>query len=1132
MSPHRVSEIEKTIRKKIHALRKKDEHVRIASGILLVCAAFIASFGFISMLEGLFYFSSAIRTGLVIVSGLVITAVSVVFLLIPLFSALGFLKRKPDLELAGTIGKHFPNIKDRLYNLLQIGEERKKGTLQYSADLIDASYSDLAEEIEKNDFTQSVRFEKPVHIGRSVLYGLAFFGLLYLISPQNFGEAMHRIVHFDQEFETPRAFTLSIRPGDIEVVRGDDVTIYIDVTGDRQPDVSLYTRQEGQIDFEKFVIDEKSDVTFIHRLEGIRRSTEYYAVRNDQKTTQHTITVLDRPSVQSLQVTLDYPTYTGLTTRLLDENAGNITAIRGTRAVIDLTSNKGLADAKMVFRDRDDIKMEIDGNHARTRFTVDGNDRYHIMLEDTDGIKNIDPIEYTVRMIEDQHPVVTIVEPGRDVYITEDLRLPMLIRIQDDFGFSGLQLAYRLKQSRYEQPNEDYTFLDIPVPRDAGNDEIIEYLWSVREHMILAPEDVVAYYAVVYDNDRVSGPKSGESDVYIFRLPSLDEVFAEMDRKQSKSLDDLEYSVEEAEKLRQDLEEIQRELQLAQHEMNWEREQRMKDMLERYDELQQNLDELSQDLEEMVDEMQRHNVLSPETLEKYLELQELYDQLSDPEFKEAMERLREAMNRMDPNELREAMRNFSFNEEQFRQTIERTLNLLKRVQIEQKVDELLKRSEQMVQDQQAIEEEMAAMDSDGSDISEQLENQLEDLKQQLDRMMEELAELQRRMEEFPAEMPLDDLQKTMDDMTSAEMQQQIEQMQQQMQQGDMQQARQQQQQLRQDVSQMQQNLSQMQQSLLEDQMRRIVNEMRRALRNINELSKRQEELRDDTRSLEPNSQLFRDNARRQNEVMSDLNNVVNDLVELSQKTFAITPDMGRALGRSFQQMQEALERLDSRSGSQASQQQGGAMSSLNEASLMLQESLQAMMQGDGQGGMAGFLQQLQMMAGQQQQINLSTRELGEGQMTMEQQAQMARLAAEQDAVRRSMEELQRDMESSRTRDRVLGDLERIEQEMREVVKGLSADDLQPETLQRQERILSRLLDAQRSIRERDFEERREGRVADQVLRDSPPEIDLSTKEGRDRLREDMLRAVREGYSRDYEQLIRRYFELLQELERE
>ena len=1132
MSPHRVSEIEKTISNKLHALRKKDERVSVLSGALLVAGAFIASFGLIGILEGLFYFSSALRTGMVIGAGMLVAVIAVIFLVRPLLSTAGILRRKSDLELAQIAGKHFPGIKDRLYNLLQIAEERKSGTVRYSAELIDASYSDLTDAVEKTDLSKSVNFQKPLHIGRSVVYGCVFLGLLLLVSPQYFGDAIYRVAHFGEEFERPQAFTLSIEPGDVEAVRGDSVTIRVYVEGDSQPELMLYTRQEGQVDFEKFVMDEPSGAAFTYSLNQLRRTIEYYAARKDQKTPQHKITVHDRPSVRNLNVTLNYPAYTALPARTLDDNTGNITAIRGTRATVEISSNKELDEAAMIFRERDPVEMEIDGNDARAQFTVNNDDRYHIELKDTGGIPGADPIEYRVRMVEDEHPVVTIVEPGRDKNIDENLRLPMMFRIQDDYGFTKLQLGYKLDASRYEPAHEEYSYIDIPIPSGASNDEIVEFLWNVRDQMSLAPEDVVSYYAVVYDNDTVSGPKRGESETYTFRLPSLDEVFAEMDRQHSESREDLEYSVEEAEQLKRELDNIRQELQLSQHEMNWEREQRMKDMLDRYEDLQENLEQMGQDLDEMVDEMQRHDVLSQETLEKYLELQDLYQQLSDPEFKKAMEKLREAMDQMDPDQLRDAMQDMSFNEEQFRQSLERTLNLLKRVQIEQKVDELLKRSEQMVDEQQAVEEELDAMAEPDAEQTQQLEHQLEDLKQQLERMKEELADLQNRMEEFPTEMPLDDLQKTMDDMDAAGMEEMIDQMMEQMQQGEMQDAKQQHGQIQQDLNQMQDNLAQMQQSLLEDQMRQIVNEMRRALRNINELSKRQEQLRDETRSLEPNSQLFRENARKQSEVRSDLSSVVDDLVALSQKTFAITPEMGRAIGRSFQQMEESLDRLNARSGNQAARQQEGSMASLNDASLLLQQSLQAMMEGGGQGGMQGFMQQLQNMAGQQQQINIETGELGEGQMSMEQQAQMARLAQEQEAVRRSLEELQREMQGTGARERILGDLERIEQEMREVVSGLSADELQPETIQRQERILSRLLDAQRSIRERDYEERREGEVADQIFRDSPPEIDLTTQEGRDRLREDMLRAVREGYSRDYEQLIRRYFELLQDIEQE
>jgi hypothetical protein len=73
-----------------------------------------------------------------------------------------------------------------------------------------------------------------------------------------------------------------------------------------------------------------------------------------------------------------------------------------------------------------------------------------------------------------------------------------------------------------------------------------------------------------------------------------------------------------------------------------------------------------------------------------------------------------------------------------------------------------------------------------------------------------------------------------------------------------------------------------------------------------------------------------------------------------------------------------------------------------------------------------------------------------------------------------------------------------------------------------------LLDSQRSLRERDYERRRRAEVGRNVARASPGKIDLSTQESRNRLREDLLKALQEGYARDYEELIKRYFEVLEQ----
>jgi len=74
-----------------------------------------------------------------------------------------------------------------------------------------------------------------------------------------------------------------------------------------------------------------------------------------------------------------------------------------------------------------------------------------------------------------------------------------------------------------------------------------------------------------------------------------------------------------------------------------------------------------------------------------------------------------------------------------------------------------------------------------------------------------------------------------------------------------------------------------------------------------------------------------------------------------------------------------------------------------------------------------------------------------------------------------------------------------------------------------------LLESARSMRERDYEKRRTAEAGKNILHPSPAEIDITTQEGKNKLREEMLKALQENYSKDYEELIKKYFE---ELEKE
>jgi uncharacterized protein with NRDE domain len=74
-----------------------------------------------------------------------------------------------------------------------------------------------------------------------------------------------------------------------------------------------------------------------------------------------------------------------------------------------------------------------------------------------------------------------------------------------------------------------------------------------------------------------------------------------------------------------------------------------------------------------------------------------------------------------------------------------------------------------------------------------------------------------------------------------------------------------------------------------------------------------------------------------------------------------------------------------------------------------------------------------------------------------------------------------------------------------------------------------MLQAQQSLRTQGREEKRRGTSADDPgTRESPD--DLTPREKAETLRRDLIRALESGYAPDYEDLIRRYFELLQESE--
>jgi len=186
-----------------------------------------------------------------------------------------------------------------------------------------------------------------------------------------------------------------------------------------------------------------------------------------------------------------------------------------------------------------------------------------------------------------------------------------------------------------------------------------------------------------------------------------------------------------------------------------------------------------------------------------------------------------------------------------------------------------------------------------------------------------------------------------------------------------------------------------------------------------------------------------------------------------------------------------------------------------------------MMSGAQGGGMMGLMQQLQQLGQQQMNLNQLTQMLNQGQLSQEMMAQMQRLAQQQEAIRKSLEQLNQEAQEAGQSKRIAANLQKIINEMKEVVTNLQSNKVNNDIVKQQERILSKLLDAQTSLNERDYQKDRKSIAGKEFSRNSPPDLILNTDEGKNKLKDELMKAIREGYKKDYEDLIRKYFEVLE-----
>ena len=820
---------------------------------------------------------------------------------------------------------------------------------------------------------------------------------------------------------------------------------------------------------------------------------------------------------------LEFPGYSKLPDKVFEGNMGEIVALRGTRATLSIESNKLLSSAEISFSSGEHINLKTNGRFATGQFLVDKSGTFHINLHDTQRVENINPVEFGFIAMRDEFPVISLIEQPENFDLDASMEIPMRLRIDDDFGISEVAVALRLISEYSEEPDSSYNIINIDLPPVRAASLELNHFLDLTP-LELAPNDLIEYYAVVYDNDTYSGPKRSRSRLYYARFPSLAELYDRIEGDTQIADKFTEETLKKAKELRDAIEELSEEFK-KDPELDWAKKQNIEETLRKQEEISKSLESITEKLDEIIEEAEKNQLFSEESLKMYLELQNLFQDLASPELLEAMEKMREALNSLNEDDMAKALKEFNLSQEQFTKELERTLEIFRRVQAEQKMDEIVKRMTELLEEQKQIAEESGKLSDENQNELKSLAEREKGAMDELENISEEMKQLENITEPF-LEIPTSKISALQNEMVTGDLPNSLQQSEQSMMDSDISASKDNSEKASGELSEMLDKLNSLKQEMRRKQLQEVLAGFQKVTRKALQISKTQEELTLEGKGLKNNSPNLAQIAARQEEQRRDLSSMVEDLVELSKKTFGINPAIARSIGKTSGAMSKAVKNLSERNTRQSSAAQSEALGGLNQTILSLRGAMSQLSASGSGTGFEQYMQQMQQMANAQGGINSESLNMMPGMKpgaSRSSRRSMRDLAARQEQIRRSLEKMMKEMAGKNGGP---GRLDGIVNEMDEVIKDLNNRRLSRKTIQRQQRILSRMLDSQKSMREREKSKKRKSKSGIDIARRGPSGLPQNRGERGELLNRELLNALREGYSLDYQDLIRKYYDSL------
>lgn len=986
-----------------------------------------------------------------------------------------FWKVRPGLsyeEAASIIGKHFSTIEDRLLNTLQLQRTAESS----SSELLLASIDQRIGELKPIPFSTAIDLRENKHFLRYALPPVLILFVLLLVSPSLVTEGTRRIVNHRTAFENLAPFLFNIQNDELTTMEQQDFELVVSLDGKEVPN-DLYVEINGQ----RALMNKLNAARFSYIFHQPRQNVEFKFRGNGYNSSVHTLKVLPKPTLVDFNVELAYPKYLGRKDETR-KNTGDLLIPEGTKVNWELNTLKTEAVSVFVGSEKLEVNRVSEGGFGFSqRFSISTE---YTIVGSNEFIQSGDSIQYAITVIPDQYPTISVAGIADSL---NPKRMYFNGQIKDDHGFSSLVFKYK----KLDGSNE-LSETSLNVSR-ALNSETFYHFWDLST-IGLEPGDAIEYYFEVWDNDGVNGSKSSRTEKSTYRVATMDELAKENDLQSEKMKDEISESLKMAEEMKKTIEDIQKDI-LDKKNLDWEDKERMKEVLAMQKNLQKRMEDVQQKSEQKNSKMNEMMEFNPQLVEKQQQLEKLFEEVMSEDMKKLFEEMEKLMEEMTKDKAQELLEDMELSNEDLEKELDRSLELFKQLEFEQKLEQTMERLEELAKEQEELSEETKEKDANNEELSEkqeELNEKFEDIKKDLD-------DLEKKNEELESPNNMEDMANEEESVEESQQESQ-----EQLEKDQNKKASESQKKASDQMKNMAQKMGNMMMQMQAQGQQEDLEALRQIVENLLTLSFDEEQLINTLSITNQNDPKYTDLAREQLKLKDDSKLIEDSLFALSKRVPQIETIVNREIRSVNSNMKKSIKQMANRKTSEALSRQQFALTSINNLALLLSETVQQMQQAmassmpgsgscnkPGSSGKpsAGAMRKLQEQMNKQMEsmkkgMNPGGKKPGDkpGGMSPGNKGmskQLAKMAAQQEALRNMAREYESQLkkEGEASGKGSGGDMKKLQELMEQTETDLVNKAITQETLIRQQEILTKLLEAEKAEREREQEQRRESQEA-------------------------------------------------------